>query len=170
MVSSFNTQSHNLLLRDFRVDASLRLGNIYFPLWQIDKWHRVLSHLTVCQFWSWSLRWTHSLRSWIKFQVLNMVNETIVWTVMPTAAPPPLTHSSWEFPMSSSIFPSLAVTIWWPPIDNSNRYICDDSDPTWNSIFLFISSEIFVLVFLGILVSLPVSQLYHLRRFSSESH
>lgn len=104
MVSSFNTQSHNLLLRDFRVDASLRLGNIYFPLWQIDKWHRVLSHLTVCQFWSWSLRWTHSLRSWIKFQVLNMVNETIVWTVMPTAAPPPLSRTRLES------FPCLPVS------------------------------------------------------------
>lgn len=40
---------------------------------------RVLSHFTDCQFWSWSLRWTHNLRSWIKIPSLNMVNKTIVY-------------------------------------------------------------------------------------------
>ena len=77
---------------------------------------------------------------------------------MPDAAPHPLTHSSWEFLMSSglssSIFPLHAVTIWWPPIDNISR--CLQPNRLWiHHIFHFISSD-FVLVFLCI------SHWYHL--------
>ena len=67
----------SLVVCVFRVDAPSTRKNIFS---MADRQvTRVLSHFTDCQFWSWSLRWTHNLRSWIKIPSLNMVNKTIVY-------------------------------------------------------------------------------------------